>query len=50
MYELARHQNIQEKARKEVVEVTAKHGGKITYDALMEMEYLNQVFSGKLLH
>ena len=48
MYQLARHPEIQEKARAEVLEKIAKHDGKFSYEALMEMEYLNQVFNGKL--
>lgn len=47
MLELALAQDIQDKARKEVNEKISKHGGKLSYEALMEMEYLNQVFSGK---
>lgn len=46
MLELALAQDIQENARKEINEKIAKHDGKLTYEALMEMEYLNQVFSG----
>lgn len=47
MYELAVNQTVQDKARREIDEKMAKHGGKLTYDALMEMEYLTQVFNGK---
>lgn len=47
LYELALHQDIQEKARREIEEKIAMHDGKLTYDALMDMEYLNQVFNGK---
>lgn len=48
MFELASNQKIQEKARKEVFDKIAKHGGNLSYEALMDMEYLNQVFNGKL--
>lgn len=47
LYLLATHQDIQDKARKEINEKIAKHDGKLSYEALMEMEYLNQVFNGK---
>lgn len=46
MYQLATHEEIQEKAQKEVLEMIKKHG-KLSYEALMDMEYLNQIFSGK---
>ena len=45
-YELALHQDIQERLRKEVESVSNKHGG-ITYQALLEMPYLEQVVFGK---
>ncbi|XP_060535692.1 cytochrome P450 6a9-like [Cylas formicarius] len=38
-YELASHQEIQRKLRQEVREVTAKYGGKLTYEALQDMHY-----------
>lgn len=48
MLELALAQDLQDKARKEINETLTRHDGKMTYEALMEMEYLNQVFSGSL--
>lgn len=48
MFELALAQDIQEKASQEINEKIAKHDGKLSYDALMEMEYLNEVFNGNL--
>lgn len=48
LYQLATHQDVQDKSRKEIMEIIAKHDGKMTYEALMEMEYLNQVFNGDL--
>lgn len=47
MLELAQHQDIQDKLRKEILEVLAKHDGKITYDGIMEMPYLDKVICGK---
>lgn len=46
LFELAKNQDIQEKVRQEMDRVIAKHDGKITYDSLQEMEYLDQVVSG----
>lgn len=43
LYELASNQEIQQKVRDEINQVLAKHDGKITYDAIMDMKYMNQV-------
>ncbi|XP_066257307.1 probable cytochrome P450 6a13 [Euwallacea similis] len=40
---LAQHQDIQDKLRREIVEVLDKHQGKLSYEALMDMKYLEQV-------
>lgn len=48
LYELARNERLQQKARKEVDELFEKTGGKITYEAVMELKYLSQVIDGKL--
>lgn len=47
LYQLAAHQDVQEKARQEILDIIEQHEGKLTYETLMEMEYLNQVFNGK---
>lgn len=47
LYELALHQEIQEKAREEILKVLAKHGGKITYESIYEMDYLGHIIDGK---
>jgi cytochrome P450 len=47
IYELSLHQDIQERVREEIDVVLKKHDGKITYEAIQEMEYLDKVVSGK---
>ncbi|XP_011705812.1 PREDICTED: probable cytochrome P450 6d4, partial [Wasmannia auropunctata] len=42
LYELAQHQDIQDKVSKEIDEILAKHDG-LTYDAVNEMTYLHKV-------
>jgi cytochrome P450 family 6 len=49
LYELARHLDIQEKVRSEVETVLAKHDGKVSYDAIQDMKYMNQVIDGEVL-
>lgn len=49
LFQLASNQGIQDKARKEIEDKIAKHDGKLSYEALMEMEYLNQIFNGMFL-
>ncbi|XP_011706770.1 PREDICTED: cytochrome P450 6a2-like [Wasmannia auropunctata] len=46
LYELAQHQDIQDKVCKEIDEILAKHGG-LTYNAVNEMTYLHKVINGK---
>lgn len=47
LYELAIHQDIQDKVRKEIEEVLAKYEGRVTYDSLSELKYLTQVIDGE---
>lgn len=49
LHELSLHQDIQEKARENVMEVMEKCGGKITYEGLHEMTYLEQCINGLLI-
>jgi hypothetical protein len=42
------HQDIQDRLREEIDDVLQKHDGKLTYDSIQEMEYLDKVVSGKI--
>ncbi|KAK9884792.1 hypothetical protein WA026_009020 [Henosepilachna vigintioctopunctata] len=48
LYELAKSKNIQERVRKEIKKVLSRHDGKMTYDAIMDMQYLEQVINETL--
>lgn len=43
IYEMARNPDIQERLYEEIVDVLAKYNGEFTFDALQEMEYLDNV-------
>lgn len=45
LYELAQHQDIQNKVRNEIDEMLKKHG-ELTYNAVNEMTYLHKVVNG----
>lgn len=47
LFELAINQEIQQKAREEVVQVLEGHDGRVSYESLQEMKYLSQVIDGK---
>ena len=47
LYELSLHQDIQVRLQQEIDVVLQKHDGKLTYEAIQEMEYLDKVVSGK---
>nr|XP_014094146.1 cytochrome P450 6a9 [Bactrocera oleae] len=48
LYELAQHEDIQQRVRDEVIEILEKHKGEFTYDCMKEMVYLDQVISETL--
>lgn len=43
---LAHHQNIQEEARESIQKTLNKHDGNWSYDAVMEMSFLEQIIEG----
>jgi cytochrome P450 len=47
LYVLARHPEIQYSLRKEILQVLSKHDGKLTYDSIQSMLYLDRVVSGE---
>ncbi|XP_037815470.1 probable cytochrome P450 6a13 [Lucilia sericata] len=48
LYELALNQEVQNKLRKEILDVLAQHDNQITYESLKEMKYLDMVVSETL--
>ncbi|KRT85204.1 cytochrome P450, partial [Oryctes borbonicus] len=48
LYELAMHQDLQQKVRDEIFTVLERHNGEMTYEALMEMPYVDQVLDESL--
>lgn len=47
MYEMAKNPDIQQKVFEEINEVLQKHNGKLNYDSLSEMRYLESCIDGK---
>lgn len=47
LFELAHNSEIQERTRREIMEVLERHG-QLNYEAVMEMKYLERVIQGKL--
>ncbi|KAK7790754.1 hypothetical protein R5R35_012029 [Gryllus longicercus] len=43
LYELAQYPDIQKRLHEEITSTLANHGGKLTYDAVQEMQYLQMV-------
>lgn len=47
LYELAKNPEIQRRVQKDIDEALAKHGGKITYESIMDMKYVDLCVMGK---
>jgi cytochrome P450 len=47
LYELALHPDVQSRLWEEIMQVTDKRQGELTYDSIHEMTYLDMVVSGK---
>lgn len=50
LLELALNQHLQDRLRNEIRMVLDKHDGKITYEAVMEMTYLDQIINGNIFN
>lgn len=46
LYELSRHQDIQEELYNKIQEAVDSNGGEISYQVLMQIPYLDQVING----
>lgn len=49
LHELALNQEIQERARRDIRDAIEARGGKLTYEAVQEMKYLDMVIAGTSL-
>lgn len=47
LFEMSQNQAVQDKARDNVKKVLKKHDGLFTYEALMEMTYVENCIAGK---
>lgn len=47
LYELALNQDIQNKLRNEINNAVERHDGKLSYEAMMDIPYLDQVINGE---
>lgn len=47
LYELAMNEDVQKQARQEIADTLQRHGGTLTYEAMMELRYLDNVINGK---
>lgn len=48
LYELSRHQDIQERLFQDINQALNKHQGEIHYQAVQDMTYLDQVIHGNI--
>lgn len=49
LYELARNPHFQQRAHDEIDGVLEKYNGKITYESVSEMKFLENCFLGKMI-
>lgn len=49
LYEMALNEEIQTQARQEIFDVLKKHNNEFSYDAIMDMKYLQQIVDGNNL-
>lgn len=49
LFELGRHPEIQEKLRNEILKTLERHNNELSYEAMMDMKYLDQVITGNFL-
>jgi cytochrome P450 family 6 len=47
LYELALHPEIQQSLRAEILQVLSEHDGKLPYNSMQDMSYLDRVVSGE---
>lgn len=47
LFELTRNPDVQKKAQEEIDTVLNRNGGRLTYETLQEMNYLDMIVSGK---
>lgn len=47
-YELAFNPIVQQRARDEIRDRLQRHGGKLSYEAIMEIQYIDQIIKGKI--
>lgn len=50
LFELSQNFALQDKARECVRKVLAKHKGQFTYEALSEMDYIENCINGEWIH
>lgn len=48
LYELALNQEVQQRAREEISEVLERNGGEMTYEAAMDLKYIDQIINETL--
>jgi len=48
LYELACNQDVQDKLRAEIDSVLERYNGKLEYDSMQELFYMEKVINGKL--